>query len=237
MNVFFQPVVIERASKSQRIVTQIRKLFIDGELKVGERLPPERELASIFNVSRTSVREAIKTLAALDLVAIKKGSGVFVKEAMLDSYINNFVDSLVISQDEVRMLFEIRKVLETQAAAWAAQRATDSEITELNGLIMEVKSYKPKMIGGEVAREYDKKFHSTIIRMSHNEVLARIISGMFDVLDKVRIKTAVMPGRAAQSINDHSAIAEAIALRDPERAMTAMYNHIESVEKTLVINV
>lgn len=237
MNVFFQPVVIERASKSQRIVTQIRQLFIDGELKVGERLPPERELASIFNVSRTSVREAIKTLAALDLVAIKKGSGVFVKEAMLDSYINNFVDSLVISQDEVRMLFEIRKVLETQAAAWAAQRATDSEITELNGLIMEVKSYKPKMIGGEVVREYDKKFHSTIIRMSHNEVLARIISGMFDVLDKVRIKTAVMPGRAAQSINDHSAIAEAIALRDPERAMTAMYNHIESVEKTLVINV
>lgn len=237
MNEFFQPVVIERANKSQRIVSQIRQLLADDKLKAGEKLPPERELARVFNVSRTSVREAIKTLAALDLAVIKKGSGVFVKEAMLGSYINNVADTLVISRDEVRMLFEIRKVLETQAAAWAAQRATDSEIAELAGLILEVKFFKLNKINAELAREHDKKFHSTIIKLSHNEVLARIISGMFDVLDKIRITTATLPGRAAQSINDHGAIVKAIAMRDPERAMKAMHNHIESVERTLVINV
>lgn len=234
LNEYFRPVVTERANKSQRIVTQIRQLLVDGKLKIGERLPPERELARVFNVSRTSVREAIKTLSGLDYVVIKKGSGVFVKEALLDSYIDSVAGTLIISRDEVSMIFEIRKVLETQAAAWASLRATETELEELAGLIKEVSSIDPKKISAGVAREYDKKFHSAIIRMSHNDVLARIISGMFDILDRIRLKTAELPGRAAQSINDHSAIVRAITLRDPEKASQAMYDHLESVETTLI---
>lgn len=236
MHSVFQPVVIERANKSQRIVTQIRQLVVDGRLKTGERLPPERELATLFNVSRTSVREAIKILAALDMVVIRKGSGVFVKEAMLDALLNNVVDTLVITRNEVRMIFEVRKVLETRAAAWAAQRASESEIADLTGLINEARASKCLKLTAEEAVEHDKRFHSAIIKLSQNDVLGRILSGMFDVLDKVRLKTSALPGRAARSINDHGEIARAIAARDPEKAMEAMFNHLESVESTLAKN-
>ncbi|MFZ5648153.1 MAG: FadR/GntR family transcriptional regulator [Bacillota bacterium] len=230
----FQPVVTEKSSKSQRIVAQIRELFSDGKIKPGDKLPSERELAGIFNVSRTSVREAFRTMAALDMVEIKIGSGVYVKEAMLHSVINNVADNIVISREEVNSLFEIRKVLETHAAAWAARRATEKEIDDLAGLIQEVKKASlSKKIDLSLAMEYDKKFHSTIIKVSHNQVLVKIMSAMFDVLDRVRTKIAVVPGRAVQSINDHEAIAQAIAAKDPVKAMEAMHNHIEGVEKSI----
>lgn len=230
----FYPVVDEKSSKSQKIVSQIRQLFADGTLKPGEKLPSERELAIVFNVSRTSVREALRTMAALDLVEIKVGCGVFVKEAMLHSVMNNAAHTLVISQDEVRSLFEIRRVLETRAAAWAALRASEEEIAYLAGLVKEARiSVKSKKNDIDTASIYDKRFHSTVLSISQNQVLVKIMSGIFDVLDRVRIRSATVPGRVAQSINDHEEIAEAIAARDPERAMEAMYVHIDSVEKSI----
>jgi len=230
----FYPVVDEKSSKSQKIVSQIRQLFSDGKIKPGEKLPSERELAVVFNVSRTSVREAIRTMAALDLVEIKVGCGVFVKEAMLHSVMNNAAHTLVISQDEVRSLFEIRRVLETRAAAWAALRASEEEIAYLADLVMEARiSVKSKKNDIDTASIYDKRFHSTVLSISQNQVLVKIMSGIFDVLDRVRIRSATVPGRVAQSINDHEEIAEAIAARDPERAMGAMFVHIDSVEKSI----
>jgi len=230
----FYPVVDEKSSKSQKIVTQIRELFSDGKLKPGEKLPPERELAVLFNVSRTSVREAIRTMAALDLVEIKVGCGIFVKEAMLYSVINNAAHTLVISRDEVRSLFEIRRVLETRAAAWAALRASEEETAELAELVREASiNIRLKKNDIDTASIYDKRFHSTVITISQNQVLAKIMSGIFDVLDKVRMRSATVPGRVSQSINDHEEIAEAIAARDPVRAMEAMFNHIDSVEKSI----
>lgn len=231
MEVGFQPVVTEKTSRSERIVLQIRELIASGKLKTGDKLPPERELAGIFNVSRTSVREAIKTLATMGLIEIKKGHGVFVREATLDSIINNVADALVLSKEEMKQLFEIRKVLETQAAAWAAERATEEEIEDIIQLIQEVKSQKKLDLA--LARDYDARFHTKIIMASHNNVLLKMMSGLFDVLDKVRTKTAIVPGRAAKSINDHEAIANAISERDAQKASEAMYKHIESVQQTM----
>ncbi len=196
-------------------------------------MPPERELANIFNVSRTSVREAVRTLSAMGLVEIKKGYGVFILEANLDSIISNVAGSLILSQKEMKQLFEIRKVLETQAAAWAATRASEEEIQELQMIIFEVKTLKTKKLDLALAREYDERFHTAIIKASHNEVLVKIMSGLFDVLGKIRTKTTIVPGRAAQSINDHEAIALAISERNASKAMQAMFEHIESVEKTM----
>lgn len=212
---------------------QIRDLMVSGKLQNGDKLPPERELADIFNVSRTSVREAIRTLATMGLVEVKKGHGVFVKEATLDSIFSNVVDVLVLNKKEMKQLFEIRKVLETQAAAWAAERASELEIAELNLLIEEVRSVNKQKFDIALARKYDEKFHTAIVKASHNDVLFKIMSGLFDSLDNVRIKTAIVPGRALMSINDHAAIASAISERNSEKAKQAMYEHIESVEKTM----
>ncbi|MFZ5632152.1 MAG: FadR/GntR family transcriptional regulator [Bacillota bacterium] len=230
----FQPVVTENKSRSERIVAQIKSLMLEGKLKQGDKLPPERELAEIMNVSRTSVREAIKTLSAMGLVVIRKGHGVFITEANLESVINRMGDALVIKKDEIEQLFEVRKVLETQAAEWAAGRATEEEIFSINKLVLEAKAACEKPdTRVEVMTNYDRAFHNAVIEASHNNILAMLNNGLLEALNKVRAKTMRVPGRLAQSILDHEEIAKAIMSRDGKRASEAMYSHIESVEKSI----
>lgn len=230
----FLPVVTENTSRSERIVSQIKSLMLEGKLKPGDKLPPERELAEVMNVSRTSVREAIKTLSAMGLVVIRKGHGVFVSEANLESVINRVGDALIIKKDEIEQLFEIRKVLETQAAHWAAERATGEEIQYINKLVLEAKAACDHPdTRTEVITNHDKMFHNAVIEASHNNVLAMINSGLLGALSKVRAKTMTLPGRVSQSILDHEEIARAIMARDGNRASKAMYDHIESVERSI----
>jgi GntR family transcriptional repressor for pyruvate dehydrogenase complex len=206
----------------------------EGEIKPGDKLPPERELAELMNVSRTSVREAIKTLSAMGLVVIRKGHGVFVSEANLGAVINKMGDVLVLKKDEIEQLFEIRKVLETQAAQWAAERATNEELDDLKKLVEEAKAAcKNQNALPEVITSHDTKFHNAVIKASHNVVLGLVMDGMLEALTKVREGTMRMPGRLIQSILDHEEIVKAIMKRDKVAAREAMYGHIESVEKSI----
>ncbi|MFZ5648143.1 MAG: FadR/GntR family transcriptional regulator [Bacillota bacterium] len=233
----FQPVVTESRSRSERIVSQIKSLMFEGKLKPGDKLPPERELAEIMNVSRTSVREAIKTLSAMGLVAIRKGHGVFVAEANLGTVINKVGDALILKKDEIEQLFEIRKVLETQAAHWAAERATEDEISYINRLVSEAKdACRHPDTCTDIITSHDTKFHNAVIDASHNNVLGMVMSGLLEALTRVRARTMRLPGRVAQSVLDHEAIAKAITSRDGNEASTAMYRHIESVEKSIKEN-
>ncbi|MFZ5642630.1 MAG: FadR/GntR family transcriptional regulator [Bacillota bacterium] len=233
MNDRFQPVVTEKSNRSERIVSQIKNLMYEGTIRPGDKLPPERELAEIMNVSRTSVREAIKTLSAMGLVSIKKGHGVFVSEANLGSVINRMGDALILKRDEIDQLFEIRKVLETQAAQWAAERATYEEMQALKELVEEAKEACNSDTNPEIVTTHDTRFHNTVVEASHNNVLGMVMSGMLEALGKVRQKTMRVPGRIVQSVLDHEEIVKAIMKRDGEAARRAMYNHIESVERSI----
>lgn len=231
----FQPVVTENKSRSERIVSQIKSLMLEGKLKPGDKLPPERDLAEILNVSRTSVREAIKTLSAMGLVVIKKGHGVFIGEANLESVINRVGSALVIKKDEIADLFEIRKLLETQAARWAAERAGEEEKISINYLVHEAKkATEDPATGVDVIINHDKAFHNAVIQVSHNNILAMVNSGLLEALSRVRARTVLVPGRLAQSVLDHEEIARAITAGDGRRAGEAMFRHIESVENSIM---
>lgn len=231
MDVRFQPVVTENRNRSDRIVSQIKNLMFEDKIKPGDKLPPERELADLMNVSRTSVREAIKTLSAMGLVVIKKGHGVFVSGTDLGSVINKMGDALVLKKDEVEQLFELRKILETQAAQWAAERATAEEMQFLKKIVDEAKqACQSQDTNPEVVTNHDTRFHNAVIEASHNNVLGMVMIGMLEALTKVRLKAMQVPGRVVQSIIDHEEIVKAIMNRDGEAARKAMYSHIESVE-------
>lgn len=234
MNSRFKPVVTENRSRSERIVSQIKSLMFEGKLKPGDKLPPERELAEIMNVSRTSVREAIKTLSAMGLVIIKKGHGVFIAEANLGTVMNKVGDALIFRKDEIEQLFEIRKVLETQAAHWAAERATDDEISYINRLVSEAReACENPDTGTEIITGHDTRFHNAVIEASHNNVLVMVMNGLLEALAKIRARTMTLPGRVTQSVLDHAEIAKAITSRNGQKASMAMYWHIESVERSI----
>ncbi|MHB8987023.1 MAG: FadR/GntR family transcriptional regulator [Eubacteriales bacterium] len=230
----FEPVVMEKANRSQRIVLQIQALISKGKLKPGDKLPPERELAQMLNVSRTSVREAIRTLSTMGLLAIKKGLGVFITEANVEYILGNITESLVIKEDEIAQLFEIRMVLETQAVCWVVDRASDREVENILNIVKTAKEQiVDSMINEETARECDAKFHQGIMEATHNSILMVINQSIMHLLEKMRDKTLSIPGRAVQSIYDHERIAVAIVGRDKEKACELMRLHIESVENSI----
>jgi GntR family transcriptional repressor for pyruvate dehydrogenase complex len=230
----FVPVVSENINRSQRIVAQIRTLIAEGKLKPGDRLPPERELAQLMNVSRTSVREAIQTLATMGMVTIKKGQGIFIAQNDVCSLMNTLGEFLVVKKDEIKELLEVRKVLETQAIALAVERATDEEIQTLRRLVEDALA---RVSGNDIdpayAREHDTRFHGLIFNATRNHILIAIVSSLYHVYDRMRSRTTAIPGRAAQSIRDHLRIVEAMARRDREAAVKAMLEHIESVDRAL----
>lgn len=230
----FEPVVLENQNRSQRIVVQIRELISSGKLKPGDKLPSERELAAKLNVSRVSLREAIKTLAAMGMVEVKRGQGIFVLETNLETVLSQFAGMLVFKKDEILQLFEVRKTLEVQAVRWASERAGHEEIETLLHLVNEAKRHiKDSHVEYEIARRHDLLFHQTIFKSTKNVVLQRIIDSLMDIFEESRTKTLSIPGRAARSIYGHERIAVAIALRDADKACLEMYQHIEDVENSI----
>lgn len=231
----FEPVVSENINRSQRIVAQIRSLIAEGKLKPGDRLPPERELAQLMNVSRTSVREAIQTLATMGMVTIKKGQGIFISQNDVSSLMSALGQFLVVKKDEVKELLEVRKFLETQAITLAVERATDEELRTLREMVEEAlaRVYGNGEIDPSYAREHDTRFHGVIFNATRNHIFIAIVSSLYYVYDRMRSRTTAIPGRAVQSIRDHQRIVEAISRKDKEAAVKAMLEHIESVDRAL----
>src|SRR6267142_105801 len=114
----------------EEIVRQVKQLIAEGRFKSGDRLPPERELAEKFVVSRTSVREALRALESLGLIDIRPGEGTFVREVSIDALVGPLALLMTSQREAIGELFEARRVLEPAIAALAASRATPDRSEE-----------------------------------------------------------------------------------------------------------
>ena len=121
----------------EEIVRQIKAMIAEGRLKSGDRLPPERDLAEKFVVSRTSVREALRALESLGLVEIRPGEGTFVREVSVEALIEPLALVMASQREAIGELFEARRLLEPAIAALAAGRATPEEIQEMERILDE----------------------------------------------------------------------------------------------------
>src|SRR2546427_6289572 len=119
----------------EEIVRQIKAMIAEGRLKSGDQLPPERDLAEKFLVSRTSVREALRALESLGLIEIRPGEGTFVREVSIESLIQPLALVMVSQREAIGELFEARRLLEPALAALAARRATPEELQEMHRIL------------------------------------------------------------------------------------------------------
>src|SRR6202795_395015 len=117
------------------IVRQVRALIADGHLKSGDRLPPERDLAERFRVSRTSVREALRSLQSRGLIDIRAGEGAFVRDVSVEALIEPLALVILPYREAVGELFEARRLIEPSIAALAARRATREELGEMERIL------------------------------------------------------------------------------------------------------
>ena len=209
---------------SDRVAERMQAAIVDGTFKHGDVLPSERELGDSFGVSRTVVREAIRSLAAKGMLATRSGRGVRV--AAVDS---KFVaDSLHlylqgIGGVDYSSVHEVRIILERRMAHLAAERATPEQIDSLRGALERMRT----AVDAEAASIADVDFHRTIAEMTANPLFPVLLDSIRGVLLEIRRATLSVPGRPAAAIGYHERILERIEQHDVDGADREMRDHLQ----------
>ena len=235
----FKSINEERKTFSRKVVEHVRELIASGQLKPGDKLPPERELAEMMNVSRPTIREAFKILSAMGFLRIRQGQGVFVADQ--SERLDNLASFLFMETDTIHELFEVRKMIETESAARAAQRGTPEFLEQIYRFTCDCYNrvvVHPQFATDEEREKFlsdsDQQFHLMVAEAAGNEVVVRIMTNMIDLLRLSRMRSMKIPGRVEQSLQEHMAIAEALKAKNARLARARMTNHLTGVEKALL---
>jgi GntR family transcriptional repressor for pyruvate dehydrogenase complex len=215
----------------EEIVRQIRVLIADGHLKSGDRLPPERDLAERFRVSRTSVREAMRALESRGLIGIRPGEGAFVREVSVETLIEPLALVILAQRETIADLYEARRLLEPPIAGLAARRATPDEVAEMARILDQQAA---EVAAGRTGLTQDAAFHSALAHSTHNRAITRIVTTLMDLLAQSREESLSTPGRPERSHGDHRHILAAVEARAPVRAEQAMLAHLIGVERLVM---
>src|SRR5574341_1214063 len=214
----------------QDIVGQIQGLLADGRLKPGHQLPSERELSELFQVSRASVREALRALESMGFIEIRSGEGTYVASTV-ESFLSPLAFAIQEERDALREIFEARMILEPEIASLAAERASPSEVRQLEVVLEE---QARQIARGETGVEADSAFHSALARAAKNKVFLRLNDAMVQSLRETRERSLQIDGRPARSLAGHRKILKAIRARDPGKARKAMLEHLEAIERNIL---
>jgi len=211
----------------EEIVRQIKGMIAEGRLKSGDQLPPERDLAEKFLVSRTSVREALRALESVGLIEIRPGEGTFVREVSVEALVEPLALVLLAQREMIGELFEARRLLEPVIAGLAARRATREEVQEMERILDE---QAKEIAAGNTGLAQDAAFHAAIATAAHNRAITRIVHAVMDLLAQSREEAISTPGRPTRSHEDHRRVLDAIRGGDATAAERAMQDHVVAVE-------
>jgi GntR family transcriptional repressor for pyruvate dehydrogenase complex len=221
--------IVQTSRLYEQIVQQIEDSIVKGSLKEGDQLPAERELAQQFGVSRTAVREAVKTLREKGLVEAFAGRGTFVTNGSSYS-MRHTLDRLVRSgsSDSKVHLAEVREILEPEIAAMAAQRADEDMLSAMREAIavMDATRLDPQ---GFI--EGDLDFHLALAEAAGNPLILYLIDSIVGLLREQRLRTYYTNGGPERGQYHHKRILEAIEHRDPQGAREAMRAHLRQVRE------
>ena len=218
---------IKKRRIHEDIVLQFHSMIRQGTLSHGDRLASERDLAAQFKVSRSSVREAIRSLELQGLVISKRGSGTFISTENADSVLALMAASLNTGGEALRDIFEMRRVLEPAIAALAAERATDEDVGQMAAIL---EDQQRQIDSGETGVEADTAFHFALAAATHNSALFKVVSAVEDILQRSRDQSLQEPGRPQRSLASHRKILQMIRNRESAGAQQAMSHHLEVVE-------
>ncbi len=213
----------------ERIVSQIEERIVAGDLKAGDQLPSENELAKQFGVSRTAVREAIKALREKRLVEVRPGRGTFITNGMPDAMRHSL--GLLMKFGPANgsaSLVEVREILEPEIAALAARRITDGDIAAMQEAIATMDTALD-----DVDRfvEADLDFHLALAEATQNPVIPLLMDSIIDLLREERKRIGLVEGGLRRGQSHHKKILQAVTRRDAQAARRSMQAHLEQVRK------
>jgi GntR family transcriptional regulator, transcriptional repressor for pyruvate dehydrogenase complex len=222
---------VRKTKLYEEVAKQIERLIVEGGLKPGDKLPPERELAEMFQVSRSSLRDAIRTLELTGLLEPRHGEGTVVCDLSADLLVNPLANMLTRKRELVAELLDVREMLEPPLAARAAAHASPEEIAYLEDIL---RRQKEMVRRGELAIEEDSEFHYTIAMAAKNSVVQKVLDVLMDLLRTSRERSLQVEGRRQRSLAGHRRILKAIRQRDSTAAESAMRRHLKEIEEIVL---
>lgn len=224
--------VTRESTLTGRAESQVEQLIVSGQLQPGDRLPSEKELGARLGVSKTVIREAIRSLAAKGLVEVRAGSGTYVLN--LGKEIVSKPIGLLLRSHAIqpRHIHDVREALEVRIAALAAEQAKESDLDAMAKSIQKLQ--KARLTGSEYAAA-DLEFHNALALGSGNILFSMLSSSLNDVMNEVRLWAFRKDGMAAarRAVMYHTRILDKVRAKDVEGAAEAMREHLADAQATL----
>jgi GntR family transcriptional regulator, transcriptional repressor for pyruvate dehydrogenase complex len=208
-------------------ILKIKAMIVSGELKPGDRLPPEKELSEALGLSRSSLREAVKALAIIRVLDVRRGDGTYVTSLTPSLLLDAMSFVVDIHQDaSVLELFEVRRILEPAAGALAARRVRAADVAHLRALMAEV---GPTTSPDELVAN-DVVFHRYIAERSGNAYLCSLLDTLSGSTLRARVwRGLTEEGAVARTLTEHAAIVDALEAADPDLVAAQLTVHISGV--------
>ncbi|WP_421858091.1 FadR/GntR family transcriptional regulator [Oricola sp.] len=223
----FQFDTLKRAPLSFQVANKIRERIESGEIEPSAQLPSERELSESFSVSRVAIREAIQLLQAQRFVEVRHGKGTYVVEPAVRSA--SSLDSWIGQREEaLRMMVELRKIVEPGIAELAARKATPERAARLIELARRLETAPP-----ETLSQTDADFHREIAAITENTLVDELLRSCLDRTEPLRLRTLRDTSGRDLAASGHLAIAQAIAAGDPDAARLAMEAHMNDALRSI----
>lgn len=210
----------------EKVIEQIKDLVRKGELKSGDRLPAERYLSEQLQVSRTSVREAIRSLEMLGLVESRQGEGNFIKSNFENSLLEPLSIVFMLSGGNADEVLELRKILEPQTAALAAMNITEEQLQE----IIEIGNELNITDDESLCASLDKKFHYKIMQASGNLLISNIMFSVSSLIEEYIKDTRINVIDKNSVKKHHAEICDALRKHDSVAAAKSMKEHLEFID-------
>lgn len=214
----------------EQVLDRLRHHVAEGDLRAGDRLPPERELAGRLGVSRASVKQAIVVLEVQGLVEVRHGGGTYLVRDSLDA---EPVERLVERKRRLPDVLEAREALETKLAELAAERRTADDLTAMRDALDHMAD---EIEAGGPGVEGDRLFHAAVTAAAHSALLAEFMRSIAEQITESRNESLRQPGRPHRSLTQHRAILEAIETQRGKAAATAMRRHVRTVAKVRLLD-
>jgi GntR family transcriptional regulator, transcriptional repressor for pyruvate dehydrogenase complex len=228
----FSAAPIERSPLYKEVLARLQDLVARAELRPGDKLPGERELAVELGVSRNSLRPALAALEALGVLEIRHGSGTFLRSSTVADVAESLAVILLEQNRHLPASLEARMSLERFAAGLAAGRHDDDDIERMEAALAEMQA---EIAAGGTGAASDERFHVALVAASHNPVLSELLDSLREPIARIRDESLSQPGRPLRSLEAHWRIVEAVRRSDPRAALAAVDAHLREVGDTVLL--
>lgn len=225
---------IKNTKVYEQVIEQIKYMIVSGSLKRGDKLPPERDLVEQLQVSRTSLREALRALQIIGLIECRQGEGNYIKESFEATLFEPLSMMFMLEGSNPVEILEVRRIIEVETAALAAKKITNEQLFELKRIVDELRVTNDEKINSKI----DKDLHYKIAYASGNFLVVNMLMAVSSLMDNF-IKDAraiiLTKGDNKAILNEHHEnIYKALSEHNPAEAAYAMRKHLEFIHKHIV---